>query len=63
VTERGSVRWCGGVEGGGAEFAQDVEGAAGELACNRERGAGVAQAAGLQREVVGVVGTAGPTRR
>src|SRR5215210_8036726 len=41
---------------GGAELAQDVEGAPGEFARDRQRGARVAEAAGLQREVVGVVG-------
>jgi hypothetical protein len=46
-------------QGGGAEVAQHVEGAARELARDRRRGAGVAGAAGFQREVVGVVGAAG----
>jgi hypothetical protein len=50
-------------QGGGAEFAQDVEGATGELAGDCQRGAGVAEAAGLEREIVGVIGAAVPTGR
>src|SRR3954451_2366139 len=53
----GSARW-GGVQGGGAEFAQHVVGASRELARDCQRGARVAEPAGLQGEVVGVVGAA-----
>src|SRR6266702_1110340 len=43
---------------GGAELLQGVEAAAGEFACDRERGAGVGEAACAQFEVRGVVGAA-----
>jgi hypothetical protein len=49
-----------GFQGGGAELAQDVVGAPREFARDRQRRAGVAQPAGFEREVVGVVGAAGP---
>src|SRR4051794_19886303 len=65
VTERDLARWSAGgdgFEGGGAELAQDVEGAPRELARDRQRRARVAESAGLEREVVGVVGAAGPAR-
>jgi hypothetical protein len=57
-----STGWSGGrerFEGGGAELAQDMEGTASELARDRQRGACVAETAGLEGEVVGVVGAAG----
>src|ERR687897_2456340 len=52
-----------GLQGGGAELAQDVEAAARELARDRQRRARVAETAGLEREVVGVVGATGPAGR
>src|SRR3954470_23701223 len=55
----GSARWDG-FQGGRAEFAQDVVGAARELARDRQRRARVTEAAGLQGEGVGMVGAAGP---
>jgi hypothetical protein len=54
---------CDRVEGGGPEIVQDVVGAAGELAGDGQRRAGVAESAGLEREVVGVVGAAGAACR
>src|SRR6478736_7598778 len=48
-------------QGGGAEFVEHVEGTSRELARDRQRRARVAEPAGLQCEVVGVVGAAGPT--
>src|SRR3954453_19220112 len=57
----GSAQWDG-FQRGRAEFAQHVVGAARELARDRQRGARVAEPAGLQGEVVGVVGAAGPAR-
>src|SRR4051794_23872929 len=57
---RRSGWWSGdGCERVGSEIAQDVKAAAGELAGDGHRGAGVREAAGLQREVVGVVGAGG----
>src|SRR4051794_21509290 len=50
------------LEGGGAEVVQDVEGAAGELAGDGQRRAGVAEPTRLEGEVVGVVGTARAAR-
>src|SRR5215210_5041896 len=58
-------RWSAGRDGfqrGGSELAQDVVGAPCELARDRQRGARVAEPARLEREVVGVVWTARPTR-
>ena len=55
-----SARWDG-FQGGGAAFAQHVEGAARELARDCQRRARGAESAGLERKVVGVVGAAGPT--
>src|SRR5688500_17214058 len=52
-----------GLEGVGAELAQRVEAAVGELAGDRKRRAGVREAARLEREVVGAVGTGGPAGR
>src|SRR5829696_4744004 len=49
-------------KGGGAELAQHVTGAAREFARDRQRGARVAEPAGLEREVVGVVGAARSAR-
>jgi hypothetical protein len=43
-------------QAGWSEFAEDVVGAAGEFAGNRERRAGVGEPVGLERAVVGVVG-------
>jgi hypothetical protein len=65
---RSERRWRGSggggrLEGGGPELVQDVEGAAGELAGDGQRGAGVAEPAGLECEVVGVVGAAWAARR
>ena len=48
-----------GFERGGAELAQAVEAAAGELAGDRHRGPGVRQPARLEFEVVAVVGASG----
>src|SRR5215208_5131227 len=61
VTERAMVAGSGvrdGLQRGGPEVAQDVVGAPGELARDRQRRARVAEPAGLEREVIGVVGTA-----
>src|SRR5215217_2112380 len=52
-----------GFQGGGSELAQDMEGAPRELARDRQRRTCVAEAAGLQCEVVGVVGAARPAGR
>src|SRR3954447_26883004 len=49
-------------QGGGAEVAQDVVGAPRELARDRQRRARVAEPAGLQCEVVGVIRAAVPAR-
>src|SRR4051812_49438857 len=46
-------------EGVGSELVQDVVAAAGELAGDGQRGARVGEPAGLEREVVGVVGAGG----
>src|SRR3954463_4910639 len=46
----------------GPELVEHVEGAARELARDRQGGARVAEPAGLECEVVGVVGAAGTTR-
>ena len=46
----------------GPELAEHVEGAARELARDRQRRPGVAEPAGFEGEVVGVVGAAGPAR-
>src|SRR5215211_6831606 len=59
---RNGRRWrsVDGFERAGPEVAEGVEGAPGELARDRHRRAGVGEAAGLEREVVGVVGALGP---
>jgi hypothetical protein len=48
-----------GLEGGGTELAQRVEGSPRELARDGERRASVAEAAGLQGEVIGWSGLLG----
>jgi hypothetical protein len=52
-----------GLERFGAELAQGVKAAAGELARDRQRCPGVREPARLEREVVGAVGAGRPTRR
>src|SRR5438309_9184671 len=51
------------LERGGAELAQDVEGASGELARDRQRRARVSESARLQCEVALMIGTGGASRR
>src|SRR5918997_7120723 len=52
-----------GLEGVGAEFAQRVEAAPGELARDRQRRPGVREAARLERQVVGAVRAGGAAGR
>jgi hypothetical protein len=47
-------------EGGGAELVQEAVAAPGDLAHDRQRRAGVGQAAGFERVVVGIVGALQP---
>src|SRR5919198_4670066 len=52
-SRRGSSRWA---QGLGPQLAQGVVAAPGQLACDRQRGAGVGEATSAQAQVVGVVG-------